>query len=69
MRWFNDITNSMVMSLHKFWEIVKDNEVYHTAVHGVTRLRHDLMIDRQNILSQKVYVFYQILFYTYYMIM
>ena len=27
-------TNSMDMNLSKLWEIVKDREVYHAAVHG-----------------------------------
>ena len=37
MRWLDSITDSMDMNLSKFREIVKDREVWHAAVHRVTK--------------------------------
>ena len=37
MKWLDGITDSMDMSLGKHWEMGKDRETWHTAVHGVTK--------------------------------
>ena len=42
MKWLDGITNSKDMSLGKFREMVKVREIWHAAVHGVTRSQMQL---------------------------
>ena len=37
MKWMDGITGSMDMNLSKLWEMVRDREVRHAAVLGVTK--------------------------------
>ena len=38
-RWLNGITDLMDMNVRKFWEMLKDREAWHAAVHGLAKSR------------------------------
>ena len=37
MRWLDSISDLMDTNLSKLWEIVKDREAWHVAVHGISK--------------------------------
>ena len=39
MRWLDDITDSVDMSLSRLWALVMDREDWHVAVHGIAKIQ------------------------------
>ena len=46
------IINSMDMDLSKLWEMVKHRETWHAAGHGVSKARHNLATEQQQVSQQ-----------------
>ena len=52
MNWLDGIPDSLVMTLSKLWEMVRDRETWCAAVHGVSKNRTDLVTEQQ---QQRLY--------------
>ena len=58
MRWLDGITISMDMSLSKPWEMLKDRDARHAAVHGVIKSQTE---QKQSLMNTDVKILNKIL--------
>ena len=55
MRWLDDITDSMDMSLSQLWEMVKNREAWCATAHGITEL--DTTEQLNSIIYMCIYIY------------
>jgi len=57
MRWLNGITDSVDVSLNELWEMVKNREAWHAAVHGVAKSRTHLATEQCNNIIASIIIY------------